>query len=102
MPKVEAELLAYSVKQLNLLQSDVNVCSFHTRKLSFAQFFSMKGEFLYPTDVCGIMQEFGYFHRSEELILFIDLSKLSLKAVLLHNGNMLPSIPNEYASHMKE
>ncbi|GFT46791.1 hypothetical protein TNCV_1317251 [Trichonephila clavipes] len=32
--------------------------------------------------------------------LFIDFSKLSLKAVLLHNGNILPSIPiGHYEDH---
>ena len=34
--------------------------------------------------------------------LFIDSSKLSSKAVLLHNGNCLPSVPIGYAVHMKE
>ena len=34
--------------------------------------------------------------------LFIDSSKTSLKAVLLHNGNDLPSIPVGHAVHMKE
>ena len=62
----------------------------------------MKGGLVYCTDVGGIMQEFGHFNRPEEWRLFIDLSKLSLKAVLLHNENMLPSIPVDYAAHMKE
>ena len=34
--------------------------------------------------------------------LFIDSSQLSLKAVLLHNGNRLPSVSIGYADHMKE
>ena len=63
----------------------------------------MKGGLVYCTDVGSIMQEFGYSHRPEESpFLFNDLSKLSLKAVLLHNKNMLPSIPVGYAAHMKE
>jgi len=57
---------------------------------------------VYCTDVDGIMQELGYTHRSVEWRLFIDPSKLSLKAVLLHNVNMLPSIPIAYAAHMTE
>jgi len=59
---------------------------------------------VYCTDVNGIMQESGYTHRSEEWRLFIDSSKLSLKTVLLllHNVNMLPSIPIGYAAHMTE
>jgi len=34
--------------------------------------------------------------------LFIDLFKLSLKAVLLHNGNTLPSIPVGHSVHNEE
>ena len=102
LPKVKAKLLASRLKQWNLLQSGVKVCSFRTRQQSLAQFFSMKGGLVYCTDVGGIMQEFGYSHRPVEWRLFIDLSKLSLKAVLLYNKNMLPSIPVGYAAHMKE
>ena len=41
-------------------------------------------------------------HDPIEWRLFIDSSKLSLKAVLLHNGNRLHSIPVGHAVHMKE
>jgi len=34
--------------------------------------------------------------------LFIDPSKLSLKAVLLHNDNTLPFIPVGHSMHNKE
>ena len=39
LPKVKAELLASRLKQWNLLQSGVKVCSFCTRQQSLAQFF---------------------------------------------------------------
>jgi hypothetical protein len=41
-------------------------------------------------------------HSPEQWRLFIDASKTSLKAVLLHNGNKLPSIPVAYAPSTKE
>jgi len=41
-------------------------------------------------------------HDPQEWRLFIDSSKLNLKAVLLHNGNQHPSIPVRLAVHMKE
>ena len=34
--------------------------------------------------------------------LFIDSSKVSLKVVLLHNGNRFPSVPLSHAANMKE
>ena len=48
------------------------------------------------------MQQFMYSHRPEEWRLFIDSSKLSLNTVLLHNGNMLPSMLVGYAADIKE
>ena len=41
-------------------------------------------------------------HNPLEWRLFIDSSKLSLKAVLLHNGNTLPSIPVGHSVHNME
>jgi len=53
-------------------------------------------------DVDGLMNALGNKHDQQEWRLFIDSSKLSLKAVLLHNGNQHPSIPVGHAAHMKE
>ena len=41
-------------------------------------------------------------HNSADWRLFIDSSKTSLKAVLLHNGNIKPSIPVSYSTLRKE
>jgi len=56
--------------------------------------------FLY--DVDGLMNALGIKHDRQEWRLFIDSSKLSLKAVLLHNGNQHPSMPVGHAVHTKE
>jgi len=48
------------------------------------------------------MNALGIKHDPQEWQLFIDSSKLSVKAVLLHNGNQHPSIPVGHAVHMKE
>jgi len=53
-------------------------------------------------DVDGLMNALGIKHDPEEWRLFIDSSKLSLKAVFLHNANQHPSIPVGHADHMKE
>jgi len=52
------------------------------------------------TDVDGLMQTLN--HNPLDWRLFIDSSKFSLKAVLLHNGNTLPSIPVGHSVHNKE
>ena len=53
-------------------------------------------------DVDGLMNALGSKHDPQEWRLFIDSLKLSLKTVLLHNGNQHPSIPVGHAVHMKE
>ena len=44
-------------------------------------------------DIDGLMQTLNISYIPLDWRLFIHSSKLSLKAVLLHNGNTLPSIP---------
>ena len=47
------------------------------------------------------MEELQLVHASGQWRLFIDSSKVGLKAVLLLNGNKFPSIPLVHAVHMK-
>ncbi|MGR0202203.1 hypothetical protein, partial [Klebsiella pneumoniae] len=68
----------------------------------FHRFFSTKDNLIFCSDIDGLINELGYNHNPKEWRLFIDSSKLSLKAVLLHIGNDKPSIPIAYAAHMKE
>ena len=53
-------------------------------------------------DVDDLMNALVMKHDPQEWRLFIDFSKLSLKVVLLHNGNQHPSIPVGHAVYMKE
>jgi len=48
------------------------------------------------------MEELQLQHASEQWRLFIDSSKVSLKAVLLHDGNKHLAIPIAHAAHMTE
>jgi hypothetical protein len=48
------------------------------------------------------MEALGHQHNTPQWRLFIDSSKVSLKAVLLHNGNKYPSVPLAHAVNMKE
>jgi hypothetical protein len=48
------------------------------------------------------MEELQLEHTSGPWRHFTASSKVSLKAVLLHNGNEFPSIPLAQAVHMKE
>ena len=48
------------------------------------------------------MGALGVQHIPSEWRLFIDSSKSSIKAVLLHNGNLLPFIPIAYSENLRE
>jgi len=53
-------------------------------------------------DIDGLMQTLNINHNPLDRRLFIDSSQLSLKAVLLHSGNTLPSIPVGHSVNNKE
>ena len=102
LPKNKAALLASRLQQWNLLHYSVKVTTFHTRNEEFEQFFKTIGYFTYCKDIDGLMDAVHMRHSCEQWRLFIDISKTSLKAVLLHNGSKLPSIPVAYAPSTQE
>ena len=65
-------------------------------------FFKMERGLVACTYIDGLMPTLNINHNSLDWRLFIDSSKLSLKAGLLHNGNTLPSIPVGHSVHNKE
>ena len=62
----------------------------------------MEDDLVHCNDIDDLMAALRITHDPDEWRLFIDSSKTGLKAVLLHNGNVLPSIPVGHAVHMKE
>ena len=58
---------------------------------------------MYCTDVSQLLHNLGLpQYQPEEWRLFIDSSKRSLKAVLVHNGNQFASIPLAHSTTLKE
>jgi len=90
------------LQQWNLLHQSVKVRTFRIRNQEIEQFFKTVGYFTYCKDSDGLMDAMHMRHSPEQWRLFNDASKRSLKAVLLHNGNKLPSIPMAYAPSTKE
>jgi hypothetical protein len=62
----------------------------------------MEGTLVACKDVDGLFKALNMSHCSDEWRLFIDSSKVSLKADLLHNGNVLPSTPMVHPFGIKE
>ena len=86
LPKSKAQFLGSKLQQWDLLENGVKVSLCRKRQENFAMYFSVDGD-PYCNDVCGLMEELQLQHVADQWTLFINSSKLSLKAVLLHNGN---------------
>lgn len=102
MSKQQGELLGSRLKGWNLLQPNTKITFFRHRDEELKSFFSQDNDLIFCNNVCGVMNILGIQYKIEEWRLFIDASKTSLKAVLLHNGNNLPSVPVGYGTNMKE
>jgi len=75
---------------------------YRERHEDLVKFFKMERGIVACTDTDGLMQTLNINHNPQDWRLFVDSSKLSLKAVLLHNGNSLPFIPVGHSVHNKE
>jgi len=68
----------------------------------FKDFFSQEDGVMFCNDVCSVMEVLGHEYNPDQRRFLIDSSKVSLKLVLLHDGNRLPSVPLAHAANMKE
>ena len=86
----------------NLLEISV-IISFYRKRLSnTGMYYSMDGDLVYCNNNQELMEELQLEHTPEQWRLFTNSPKVSLKAVLLHRGNMFPSIPLAHTIHKKE
>lgn len=102
LSKKQAELLASRFKNWNLLEKDTRICSYRKRHEELKPYFLQEKDLIFCTDVSSVMSKLNYPYNPMDWRLFIDSSKVSLKAVLLHNGNQFSSVPIAYATEMKE
>jgi hypothetical protein len=102
LTKSKAELLGSRLQQWNLLKENVRNSMYHKRHEDLVQFFKMERGLVACTDIDGLMQTLNINHNPLDWLLFIDSSKLSLKTVLLHSGNTVPSISVGHSMYNKE
>jgi hypothetical protein len=57
---------------------------------------------VFCNDICFVIEAVGHQHDPNVWSLFIDSSKVSLKIVLLHNGNNFTYVPLVHAVDMKD
>jgi len=88
LPKVKAELMASRMKLWKYLDEGVKITLYRYRQKNLEEFFTMEGTLVARKEVDGLFKTLNMSHCSDEWRLFIDSSKISIKAVLLHNGNV--------------
>lgn len=98
----KCEVLASRLKERNLCDQTVKITAPRQRYQDLLQFFSNHGDFVVCDDVEGLLNAMEIEYNAGDWRLFLDSSKKSFKAVLLHNGNKLPSIPVGYSTKLKE
>lgn len=102
LSKEKAEMFASRMKQYNFLAPGVKT-SFRERDKPYSKHYEMSVDNIcFCNDIAGLFEEIGQPYEPKEWRLFIDSSKESLKAVLLHIGNKKPSIPIGHAVNTKE
>ncbi|GFY17823.1 uncharacterized protein TNCV_1075581 [Trichonephila clavipes] len=102
LPKDTAEVLRSRLKERHLLNSGVSFSGYRFREKEFVPFLTQEGELVFCNNVPAILEMFKIMYEPEEFRLFIDSSKRSWKAVLLHHGNRYASVPVGHSVHLKE
>ena len=102
LPTTKSELLGSRLQQWNLLADGVRISKYRDRQQQLESSYFVDGNLVVCPKVHELMAALKITYDSSEWRLFIDSSKTSLKAILLHNGNTMPSIPVSYAVHIKE
>lgn len=100
----KSEELASFLNANNLLEPEVNVTTYRKRQASIQKYFveSSDKASAYCTDVNKLMEAMNMKYNAADWRLFIDSSKFSLKAVLLHKTNERPAVPVAYSTYSKE
>ncbi|XP_031630890.1 uncharacterized protein LOC116345586 [Contarinia nasturtii] len=102
LSKNMSELLGSRLQQWSLLQKDVSIIAVRQRSAHLAECFATEGKITYCKDIPQLFQVMQQEFVADEWRLFIDGAKTSLKAVLLNNGNVKPSIPVAFGIGVKE
>ena len=102
LTKSNSKLLALCLQQWNLCAPETKVTFYRQRSQDLVSHFSTDDKLCYCCDVSALFQSIGMIHDQTNWRLFIDSSKESIKAVLLHNSNRYPSVPVAYSTTFKE
>lgn len=99
-----SELLARLLNENHLLARETRITAYRGRQKNLQECFMTDFDktYAYCHNVEKLMEVMGIVYRAEEWRLFIDASKNSLKAVLLHKTNEKPAVPIAYNTETEE
>ena len=102
LAKEKSEFLASRLQERNLLEKGVKITLYGKRTEDLLTLFTMKNDLCFCNDITELFEQLEIPYDKTNWRLFIDASKDSIKTVLLHNVNTLPSVPIAYSTTMKE
>lgn len=105
LSKEAYELLASRLKEKHLLEKGVKITVYRNREQEMTSFFERDKELnlVYCENILKLINSFNAGeYKTTDWRLFIDSSCRSLKAVLLHNTNVLAPIPVAHSTILKE
>ena len=85
-----------------MLSTDTTFAMYKHSENEYIRFFAEKHSLVCCVDVQGLIKKLEVVYNSNDWHLFIDPSKSSLKAVLLHYANQFASISLAHSTCMKE
>ena len=88
LSKELSEVLASRLNEKKCLGSGTKITFYRYREQKLLQYLTKKNDLVYCNNVQELLLEMGIpTYNPQEWRLFLDSSKVSLKCVLLHNGN---------------
>jgi len=103
LTKEKSELLGSRLREKNMLASGVKFSWYGNREKEFQKYYAQEDQLVFCTDIRNLLHQLGEKkYDPSTWRLFIDSSKRSLKAVLLHNSNVLASIPLVHSTKLSE
>jgi hypothetical protein len=103
LTKEKSELLGSRLREKNMLASGVKFSWYRNREREFRKYYTQEDQLVFCTDISNLLHQLGQGEYDPTTWrLFIDSSKRSLKAVLLHNSNVLASISLAHSTKLSK
>ena len=93
---------ASRLQEKKCLATGTQVIYYRRKEKSFRKFFTETSNLIYCHDVNGLVEKFSIKYEPSNWRLFIDSSTKSLKAILLHNGNVYAPLPVAHSVVLNE